>query len=63
MNFLCEEKENTENEHCLPSQVAQMCTIWGNLNKLCHGFGRYFTKNQFEKVENKNNKKGPNQPT
>jgi hypothetical protein len=39
MNFLCEEKENTQNEHCLTSQVAHMCTIWGHLNKPCHGFG------------------------
>jgi hypothetical protein len=43
MNFLCEEKKNTQNEHCLPSQVAHMCTIWGNLNKLCHGFGHDLT--------------------
>jgi hypothetical protein len=39
MNFLCEEKENTQNKDCLPSQVTHMCIIWGHLNKLYHDFG------------------------
>jgi hypothetical protein len=39
MNFLWEEKENTQNEDCLPSHVAHMCAIWGHLNKICHDFG------------------------
>jgi hypothetical protein len=38
MNFLCQEKENTQNEHCFTYQEAHICTIWGNLNKLYHGY-------------------------
>jgi hypothetical protein len=43
MNFSCEEKENTQNEHCLSSKVAHNCTIWGHLNKLWHSFGQDLT--------------------
>jgi hypothetical protein len=38
MNFLCPEKENTQNEKCLPSQEAHICIIWDHFNKLCRVF-------------------------
>ena len=39
MALLCNESENSPNQHCLPFQYAPLCTIWDHLNKLCHGCG------------------------
>ena len=39
MDFPSKENENFLWEHCLPFQDAPLCTIWDNLNKLCHECG------------------------
>ena len=39
MNFPCKENENSLRQHCLEFQDVPFCTIWVNLNKLCHECG------------------------
>ena len=39
MVFSSKENENSLRQHCLPFQYAPLCTIWDDLNQLCHECG------------------------